>query len=210
MTPKLLFLDWDGTLCFDRFWRSLTSKNERVTEAVNFLFSEEKDLINDWLRGDFSSEEINAMISEKSGCSFDELWNSFVHDCQTMIFDSRLRESLSKIRRTSKIVLTTGNMYCFRRFTIPALKLDDCFDDMVISCEVGYLKNEKGGQQFINIARKFEIELSDTVLIDNSDKALMVFDGLGGSAFKTTGLDRTLEILDGLASRGEILHKGSE
>jgi len=198
MTPKLLFLDWDGTLCFDYFWRSLTSKNERVREAVNFLFSEEKDLINDWLRGDFSSEEINTMISEKSGCSFDELWNSFVRDCQTMTFDSRLRESLSKIRRTSKIVLVTGNMDCFRRFTIPALRLDDCFDDMVISCEVGYLKNEKAGQQFIDIARKFRIELSDTVLIDDSDKALKIFARLGGVTIKTSDLDKTLEVLGSL------------
>ncbi|MFH1089816.1 MAG: hypothetical protein V1716_05345 [Candidatus Uhrbacteria bacterium] len=198
MTPKLLFLDWDGTLCFDLFWRSLTSKNERVREAVNFLFSEEKDLVDDWMRGGFSSEEINARISEKSGCSFDELWNSFVYDCQTMNFDARLREKLSKIRQTSKIVLITGNMDCFKRFTIPALKLDDCFDDMVISCKVGYLKNEKGGQQFIDMVNKFEIELSDTVLIDDSDKVLKVFAELGGVAVKTTGLNKTLEILNSL------------
>ena len=197
-TPKLLFLDWDGTLCFDYFWRSLTSKNERIREAVNFLFLEEKDLVNDWMRGGFSSEEINAKISKKSGCSFGELWSSFVHDCQTMTFDSRLRESLSKLKQDSKLVLITGNMDCFRRFTIPALKLDDFFDDMVISCEVGYLKNEKGGQQFINIARRFGVELSSTVLIDDSDKALKIFAGLGGVTIKTNSLDKTLEILNNL------------
>ncbi|MEK7065997.1 MAG: hypothetical protein AAB965_00305 [Patescibacteria group bacterium] len=52
----ILFCDFDGVLCYDRFWRSLPSHEyEKMQDA---LFRRDKEMVNDWMRGEYCAEEI--------------------------------------------------------------------------------------------------------------------------------------------------------
>ena len=52
----ILFCDFVGVLCYDRFWRSLPSHEyEKMQDA---LFRRDKEMVNDWMRGEYCAEEI--------------------------------------------------------------------------------------------------------------------------------------------------------
>ncbi len=78
----ILFCDFDGVLCHDRYWRSLPPREHEKVQDL--LFREDTTLVNNWMRGKHTAEEINQIISEKIGIPFEKLWTVFVEDCKTM------------------------------------------------------------------------------------------------------------------------------
>lgn len=194
---SLFFFDWDGTLCSGRFWQSLRSENSKVSQTIeDFFVTGENGLLKDWMLGRIISEDVNRFISDKANFSFDSLWSTFVKDCQEMSFDPVLGQRIKKIKEKAKTVLVTGNMDCFRRFIIPALNLDEYFDKIIISSEVGSFKEENDGEQFRKIVADFNTTISDSVLIDDSEKCCAVFEKIGGEAFRTVGPNDTLKLLE--------------
>lgn len=181
MNPKpILFVDFDGTICHDRFWRSL---NAGLYEKIQqFLFRENKEMVNDWMRGKHTSEDVNAVIADHIGVSFEELWTLFRKDCETMSIPTSILEKLKSLRDRFHVVLMTDNMDCFDRFTIPALDLQSYFDAIHNSCNTGKFKNDNQGEVFIEYAKQYSVPLRDAILIDNSPSACAVFSNLGGTA----------------------------
>ena len=194
----LFFFDWDGTLCSDRFWKSIRGKDTNVSRAIDNFFLENKKLLKEWMLGKMTSEEVNKIISEESGFPYDLLWDTFIKDCENIFFEPILREELLKLRKQAKTVLITGNMDCFRRFIIPVLKLEDCFDAIIISSESGMLKDENEGEQFKKIVQSFNVPIDRSVLIDDSEKCCSVFDKIGGYSIKTSSPDNTIKIVQSL------------
>src|SRR3989344_5366772 len=94
----ILFIDFDGTLCHDRFWRSIdVSSFEKIQ---NFLFGENKSMVNEWMRGAYSSEYINQLISKKLNIPFEEVWNIFVTDCESMNIPSDVLNRIQNLRKS--------------------------------------------------------------------------------------------------------------
>ena len=57
-----LFVDFDGTLCHDKFWRSLEpALQEKIQE---YLFGVDQEIVNDWMRGVYTSEDIHQKLVE--------------------------------------------------------------------------------------------------------------------------------------------------
>jgi len=200
MNKKVIFIDWDGTLCFSRFWETLSAKNPTFSQVVANFFATEKEMIKNWMRGKHTSEEINKLLSERAGLPEKEVWKSFVSDCRNMEFDIETTNLIQELRKKHTVILITGNMDCFSRFTVPSLKLNELFDRVINSYETGALKTDNNGKQFFNCLALFNSKISDAYLIDDSTDTCEMFAKLGGNALKvdqksdvSTHLNKLLE-----------------
>lgn len=199
----ILFIDWDGTLCWSRFWESLrfsdSSEYELGRKIEHIIFSKDRALLNNWMRGQIRSEQVNMYLSEQLQVDPEKLWNIFVQDCKMMRFDDQFRVKIEQVKTWSYVILATGNMDCFMRFTVPALGLEDVFDKIICSSDLGYLKTENDGETFLMCSRAFNIPLGNTYLIDDSEKTCNFFSMIGGHALAVrNGKTDTLQYLDDL------------
>lgn len=191
-----VFVDFHGTICNDRYWRSLPNQYQQPLQL--FLFQENSHLVEQWMRGRHTAEAINEMVAAELGLPYDAVWNDFVADCQSMQVSPAILSRLERLRPFANIVLMTGNMDSFTRFTVPALGLDAYFDAISNSFDEGRLKTDNGGALFGHYARRFDTRIEQCVVIDDADDVCTVFSDLGGRALQVT-LERPTEmLLDGL------------
>lgn len=192
-SKKILFFDFDGTLCMKRYWRSLPPKEHAQVQAL--LFGDDRTKVNNWMRGSYSAEDVNRYISEHTNIDYEYLWNVFVEDCQTMQVVPDLLHIIDSLRDRYMVILITGNMDSFTRFTVPSLKLEQYFDVISNSYYEGRHKTDDGGALFIKYANQFDVNIADCLLFDDSDKVLDIFRLLGGDARKVLGDQDTLQQL---------------
>lgn len=190
---KVLYIDFDGTICSDHFWRSLPSDERQVIQK--FLFGADKELVTNWMLGKHSAEEINELVAQRLYCNPKELWQIFVQDCEQMSVPSELIDLLQHLREHYVVVLITDNMDCFTRFTVPALQLANHFDMICNSSEEGRCKRDAEGASFTKYATAADCSLSDSILIDDSILNCHLFENLGGTSHMTTSLEETEAIL---------------
>ena len=190
---QTLFVDFDGTICHDRFWRSLNiSENKQIQD---FLFSGNNSIVTDWMRGVYTSEQINELVSKETGLDYEYLWAAFMHDCKTMSVQPEILNQINQLRSEYHVVLITGNMDCFSRFTVPALQLGEYFDVIVNSFDEKQLKTDDNGSSFIKYVKG---SIQDAILIEDSEKSCEIFKGLGGNAYRVINRDDTLKHLQNL------------
>jgi len=183
------------------FWgslRSVDSQDYALGQKIeDILFSKNRALINDWMRGQKSSEELNTFLSEQLQTSPERLWDIFLRDCKSMEFDNQLRKKIEQIKTRAHVVLVTGNMDCFTRYTVPALALEKVFDKIINSSDLGYLKTEKEGETFLACVREYDVQISQTFLIDDSVKTCEFFNSLGGKSYPVLkGKEDTLRFME--------------
>ena len=181
----ILFIDFDGTLCHDRFWRSLDA--EKYEAIQTHLMGENTQIVNDWMRGKYTSEEIHKILGADLGLSEEEIWDAFVNDCKAMDISMPTLEKIHSLRSNYYTVLITSNMDSFDRFTVPSLRLHNYFDKIVNSYTEGMLKTDNGGKQFVEVTESLGSLISDSIVIDNSLEVCSVFRNLGGVAYLVTG-----------------------
>lgn len=183
-TKPILFCDFDGVLCHDRFWRSLS--HEECDMIQTFLFKNNSNLVSDWMRGGYSSEEINQMVSQNTGISFERLWQVFIQDCKTMSVEKRVLEIITSLRKDYIVILITGNMDCFDRFTLPILELHRYFDYISNSFNERILKTDNNGELYSRLSSRFAVPLEHCLAFDDSESTLRTFSELGGSSHLVT------------------------
>ncbi len=176
----LLLLDYDGTICFDRFWRSVDAA--LFAQIQVHLFGADRHMLTTWMRGQLTSEEINQFLALKTNVSYQKLWETFVNDCRTMRVEPQHLQKVRNLRSRFAAVLMTDNMDCFSRFTVPALQLDHSFDAILNSADHGQLKSDDSGSLFSQTAQIYGNAMRDAWLVDNSKQACDHFTALGGNA----------------------------
>jgi FMN phosphatase YigB (HAD superfamily) len=166
--PKTIFFDWHNTLCTTYFWSNILEKKD----ISQFLFQDNPNIVNDWMLGKYTSEEICELISHDTKIDkaylFTELENSFkdMHfynqDIPQLIKDLKAKDI--------KCVIATDNMDCFTRFAIPHMKLDEIFDDVLNSYYQRCFKYtyENGLPFFDKYLQEDDLEYMDVILIDDS------------------------------------------
>ena len=184
MPKPILFIDFDGTLCHDKFWRSLDSGLQAKIQAR--LFVSGNGIVTDWMIGKYSSEEINTILADELGVEYDVLWPAFVRDCKTMFIEGGALRKIGELRDRYTTVLMTDNMDSFDRFTIPALKLDTYFDRIVNSFSQRILKDEDNGKSFRNIIAESTVPISEHILMDNSKTTCDISQRIGGKFYLVT------------------------
>lgn len=182
MKKQNIFVDFDGTICFDYFWQSAP---EEIKGTIGkFLFQDNTFLLEDWMRGQKSSEDINKIISERCDLDYNMIWEFFVKDCENMYIPEDILTALSSCKKNNTLILITDNMDCFNRFTKKQLKLSEYFHYIFNSYDYGILKDDplqKG--LFRKIVDMYKFDIQKSVLLDNSQKNCDLFSQLGGSSF---------------------------
>lgn len=184
MKRKILFIDFDGVLCYERYWRSLPAA--QLEQVQELLFRNDRTLVNDWMRGNYTAKEINVVVSKKLGIPYESLWELFVRDCKTMNVDLNILKQINQLREYFIVILLTDNMDSFTKFTQPALKLDNYFDLICNSFEQGMRKIDRNGELFLKYVHAYQAPIHDCVLIDDSKNVHDIFATLGGTGYLVT------------------------
>ncbi|MGO4482471.1 hypothetical protein EFD55_27250 [Rhizobium pisi] len=192
----IIFIDFDGTICHDRYWRSLPPVKQNKLQT--YLFQKNRHIVFEWMRGLHTAEEVNGMVAAALDMPFDKVWEIFVADCQSMQVSLVTLARLSRLRLVANVILVTGNMDSFSRFTVPALRLDQHFDAISNSYNEGRLKTDDGGALFMQYADQFSASILDCVVIDDSEEVCSTFAQLGGTPLRVTAERTTDAILDDL------------
>ncbi len=184
VTQPILFVDFDGTLCHDRFWRSLS--RDQYASVQEILFGEDRTLVQEWMVGKHTSEDINKLLSEQLRIPYAELWNIFVQDAKNMKVSSKVLQTIHTLRSRYTTILITVNMDSFSRFTVSALALDRYFDAISNSYYEGTFKGDNDGEIFRNYLEKYGAPIRSSVLVDDSLSVCETFRRLGGRAMQVT------------------------
>lgn len=194
VAKPILFSDFNGVLCHDVFWRSLPTETFNLVER--FIFHDNMPLVDDWMIGRTTSEEVNRLVADRIGMPYEKLWDIFVRDCETMHVSKSALNLIQKLRTTQTAILITGNMDSFTRFTVPALKLDSYFDRIVSSHEEGMGKTDNDGELFLKYANLYDASIEDSKMYDDSLQVCEVFQKLGGTAYLVTPHQRLEHYLE--------------
>ena len=115
----LLFVDFNGVISYDPFWKSLLDKNHILNRDLqrieDFVFKENFDLILDWMVGKYNSEDIHKIISKELDIDYTLLFDNFVSDCKKIDISEKILNKLKSIKSNYVLILATGNMDSFDR-----------------------------------------------------------------------------------------------
>jgi FMN phosphatase YigB (HAD superfamily) len=186
---KTIFIDWNGALSSSKFWWHLensTRENNEIFERIEkSLFGNLRDLLNPWMLGKMSSEDVIRKVSQDSKLGYNKLFNEFVKSCKSMkLAPGNPIPIISKLRKKGvKVVIATDNMDSFNRWTYPKLKLFNFFDGCLNSCDIKAMKGHqsKNGKSlfFDKYLRSSGLKPKESVLIDDSEDNAGVISGFG-------------------------------
>lgn len=185
---RAVFVDWHGVLCDQPFWHSITQNPQHqqhrpLSEAVDTLFQNREGLIRAWMRGKATSRivvgELPAPLDRR--CRPDYLYRRLFVDCQRMSPREELLTVLAALPPLTLVVIATDNMDCFSD-SVVHVNLNRVFDAALCSSDIGVLKAENPERFFGELLAEHGLRPADAVLIDDSDRNCLRFEGFGGHA----------------------------
>ncbi len=186
MAYKTIIFDFDGVLCRDYFYTNLKASHPAVSDFINTrVFAKGSDVADKWMRGELTADDVNKFISDNTNINFDMLSNLFTESVHAMKVDNRLLElAKTVLLEGGKIALVTNNMDVFNEITIKKHNLDKIFPVIVNSCDYGIMKHDEDGRLFDIAMEKLGVSnYNGALLIDDSSKARIAFEGKGGATF---------------------------
>ena len=205
---KVIFFDWNKTLSHSLFWSQLADpKHARHTwheNIVNFVFVKNKHLIDEWMRAKFNKSHIARLLSEEFGYSEDLILKDLAESCRNMqLVSDEVYGRVTKIRmQGTKCVIATDNMDTFLKYTKPAMRLNDYFDDFLVSFENKVLKFDVSDDSipfFDDYLKSDGLVYKDVLLIDDCIDKSGTYDRLGFKVLQIFNSDDFLEKLKRLA-----------
>ncbi len=200
---KVVFIDWDGTLSPTNFWSHL-EKSEKQSDRDLFklwadtMFINHKDKIVPWMKGEYTSEDLLSLVSKETNTDFGTILEEFITGCELMEYFSPNIPDLVKNLRDKSVIVTiaTNNMDCFTRWTVPCMKLDTLFDEILNSFYLKAMKHDldENGQPlfFKDFFSKYDIEPTNCIFIDDGEDKMGVIGNLGID-YKRVNASNTLE-----------------
>jgi len=179
MHYKVIFIDWDGTLSSSRFWGRWNespkhSSKYNLLQDVLFTSDEGKILLKDWMTGVKSYSNIIDYASNITNIPYGDLEEELRYSAENMKFiDKNTLGLIEKLKACGiKVVIATDNMDTFSKWTVPAMKLESRFDDILVSDTLNAMKTHispEGVSLFFNdyLSRQ-GIEANQSVLIDDN------------------------------------------
>jgi len=187
---KAIFIDWDGTLSSSNFWSHLEKSEEQSDRGLFKLWSDtmfvnHKDKIIPWMKGVYTSEDLLSLVAKGTNTDFEAVLKEFIIGCERMEYSSPNIPDLIKNLRNETVIVTiaTNNMDSFTRWTVPHMKLDTLFDEILNSYYLKAMKHDldKNGQPlfFKDFFNKYNIEPNSCVFIDDGEDKMGVISNLG-------------------------------
>lgn len=178
--PKAIFIDWNGTLSDSMFWGHLqnsqsTERRELYKKWEKAMFSDNKEEIQDWMRGESTTEDWVRKVALKTSTDYELVLAEFITGAKSMsLAQPKVIDFVRELRcQGVKVFIATDNMDSFSRWTVPSLGLVHFFDGIINSYNQGALKKdlaEDGKSRFFEpIFARFKIDPNDSIMIDDSD-----------------------------------------
>jgi FMN phosphatase YigB (HAD superfamily) len=185
-----VFFDFDGVLCTDRFFAALTPDYPHVRDWITrHVFGGEK-YGDKWMRGELNYREINKIIADATGISYELLDRILPEGVGLMQVNTTLIEWAETLKNKDvKVALVTNNMDVFSEITIPVKQLDKVFPVIVNSCDYGLMKQDENGKLFDIALQKLGLAaFKDVLLIDDSATYCDIFRAKGGQVYQYSNL----------------------
>lgn len=204
---RAVFFDWHKTLSQSLFWDQLKDPQHprHIWRArlERCLMKENKPLLRDWMHGLVDVSAVTARLSEQCGYPGETILSDLIESCGNMRFVSD--EVLPLVRKLRdkgvRCVIATDNMDTFRKYVVPALRLDRHFDDMLVSSERGALKFEVTDASipfFDGYLRGCGLRYDEVVLLDDHTDPTGTYERLGFDIIQISGPEDFLDKLRGL------------
>lgn len=198
---NLLFVDFNGVISFKNFWFSIHDKDHKLNKHLNqietFLFKENKDLVIKWMIGQYTSEDIHSIICKNIEVDYDELFTVFTEDCKNLDISLNILDKIKKLKPYYTCVLATDNMDSLDRYTVPNNpEINTVFDVVYNSYYAKKMKAGNYGEYFMDLIKKYNAEIGNCILIDDSTGNCKCFTALGGQSYTTKTEIDTLTVLD--------------
>ncbi len=142
---KMLLVDFDGVMSNGRFYHSdIVAEKEMASSAAQAVFTaENSELLNDWMRGKVSYQDIHTLVEQKTGIKAENLDRLLQDSVKRMSMNHRMLTFTGKLRKKGVIVsLFTNNMDIFDSVSRWHHELDAYFDFIYSSSAYGQLKLE--------------------------------------------------------------------
>jgi FMN phosphatase YigB (HAD superfamily) len=142
---KILLVDFDGVISNGKFYDSKVLGKDELSQTVQrYLFAPDQDvLIQDWMRGAQTYQEVHEQVSDALSIPLRELNTLLEQSVKEFVFNHLLLDYVDALRRTDwKVYMYTDNMDIFDKFTVPYHGLQEYFDAIYSSSAYGYLKFE--------------------------------------------------------------------
>lgn len=200
---KAVFIDWNGTLSPTNFWSHL-EKSEKQSDRDLFklwadtMFVNHKDKIVPWMKGEYTSEDLLSLVSKETNTDFETLLKEFIIGCERMEYSSPNIPNLIKNLRDKSVVVAvaTNNMDSFTRWTVPYMKLNTLFDEILNSFYLKAMKHDldQSGQPlfFKDFFNKYNIKPTNCIFIDDGEDKMSVISNLGID-YRRVNASNTLE-----------------
>lgn len=189
----ILFVDFMGIISQDKFWKLLadpTNKLHKYYDSIHkFLFTDNKNIVHDWMKGLLTSEEIHTILNKEIGLPYEEGLYFFIKGLIDTLISYPILEVLQQLKKFYYIVMVTDNIDGFDRFVLPANStLVETFDQIDNSYNTGLLKLSNNGVYFSSIFGNISSEYKKkSVLVDDSLVNCEMFQSIGGIAYNILG-----------------------
>lgn len=170
---RTLFIDWNRTLSFGRFWGPAAERNPVLFQLLEKrLFQDNRPLLEDWMRGRLSYETVCTRMAD-ADLSADTVDQAFREGFDALFIAPAIQTTLKTLRRTGlPIWVATNHMDVFGRFIYP--RFSHLFDGYLCSADIGFFKEELSVNDrplfFNSFFKKTGIMPEQTALIDNTSK----------------------------------------
>ncbi|NBD74253.1 hypothetical protein GVX82_04420 [Patescibacteria group bacterium] len=181
-SKPVLFIDFDGTLCHERFWSDLPEKT--YARVQSYLFGTNRSLARQWMRGNLTAEEICKELGEELELDAPFLLRKLEQKCRTMYIEREILDRVGKLRPRFYTVCITTNVDTFTRWTWPSLDLSQQFDACENSADTGVYKSDDHGQIFVDVCERFRAPIDKSILIDDSRRNCACMTRRGGISYR--------------------------
>lgn len=188
IAARAVFIDWHGVLSDDLFWWTIVSSPDHwfhadLAGAVHELFTERRSLVESWMRGQATAEEVVATLRgpDDKRCREGYLLRRLRADCARMRVRSTVLDVVRALPPLTLTLIATDNMECFAESAgrIPPLH---AFDGVACSSDLGVLKAEDPEAFFGAVLSDHGLEPHHALLVDDSAANCGAFEAWGGTA----------------------------
>ena len=176
---KCLFVDWHLTLSNSVFWEQFSHPAHPHSSLFAFMQSTlftpagARTWVIPWMRGQYTSEDVLAGVCDSAGIQPTSALQALQASCQQMrLVSEAIPHYVAGLRAKGlKVVIATDNMDTFQRWTVPSLRLDELFDDILCSFTQRALKedvDQDGHSRFFaDYLQRQHIGWGESLLLDD-------------------------------------------
>jgi hypothetical protein len=196
---NIIFIDFNWVISYKNFWHSLEEKDKVIYEKINkTLFSENIQLIRDWMLWKYTSQDICKFISKELNINYEYIYNTLINDCKNIDLSLEIKDILEKLKKYYNIILVTDNMDCFTKFTTKKNQnYFDVFDSIFNSAKEWYFKVDS----YLNYIKKYDSKIELSYLIDDSIWNCEKFSKLWWNAINVKWKESVIKVLKSILKK---------